>query len=58
MGVQARNEAESEPFDEVMSVLKAEVGAKMDTDLSVDNLKELVKRYKALIKSRTGNACL
>ena len=56
MGVQARNEAESEPFDEVMSVLKAEVGAKMDTDLSVDDLKELVKRYKALIKSRTGNA--
>ena len=56
MGVQARNEAESEPFDEVMGVLKAEVGAKMDTDLSVDDLKELVKRYKALIKSRTGKS--
>lgn len=56
MGVQARSEAESEPFDEVMSVLKAEVGAKMDTDLSVDDLKELVNRYKALIKNRTGKA--
>ena len=56
MGVQARTEAEAEPFDETMSKLKAEVGAKMDTDLTVDNLKELVKRYKALIKARAGKA--
>ena len=56
MGVQARTEAEAEPFDETMSKLKAEVGAKMDTDLTVDNLKELVKRYKALIKVRAGKA--
>lgn len=54
MGVQARTEAESEPFDEVMGELKAKVGAKLDTDLGVDDLRELVKRYKALIKSRTG----
>ena len=56
MGVQARTEAESEPFDEVMGELKAKVGAKLDTDLGVDDLRELVKRYKALIKSRTGKA--
>ncbi len=56
MGVQARNEAESEPFHVVMEHLKSEVGAKLDTDLSVDALKELVKRYKALIKERTGKS--
>lgn len=54
MGVQARTEAEHDPFHEVMDGLKKEVGAKMDTDLKVDDLKELVVRYKALIKSRAG----
>jgi len=54
MGVQVRNEQEHEPFDEVMSHLKKEVGVTEDTQLSEDNLRELVKRYKALIKERTG----
>jgi len=56
MGVQPRSEDEHEPFDEIMSHLKAEVGAETDTDLSADHLKELVKRYKALIRERTGSA--
>ena len=54
MGVQARTEAEHDPFHEVMEGLKDEAGAALDTDLSVENLRELVKRYKALIKSRTS----
>ena len=54
MGVQKRHENEHEPFDDVMDKLKDEVGAKQDTDLSEDNLKELVKRFKKLIKDRTG----
>jgi pyruvate,orthophosphate dikinase len=54
MGVQKRHENEHEPFDEVMDELKHEVGAKQDTDLSEDNLQELVKRFKKLIKERTG----
>ncbi len=53
MGVQARNESERDPFHEVMEGLKNEVGKKMDTELSVEDLQELVKRYKALIKERT-----
>ena len=54
MGVQKRSENEHEPFDEVMDHLKEEVGAKLDTELTEENLRELVKRYKALIKERTG----
>ena len=54
MGVQAANEAEAEPFHEVMEGLKREIGKSADTDLNVDDLKELVKRYKALIKSKVG----
>src|SRR3954470_18634223 len=56
MGVQKRHENEHEPFDEVMDHLKEEVGAKEDTDMSAENLQELVKRFKALIKERTGKA--
>jgi len=54
MGVQKRHENEHEPFDEVMDELKHEVGAKQDTDLNESDLQELVKRYKKLIKDRTG----
>ncbi|MDG2250445.1 MAG: pyruvate, phosphate dikinase [Gammaproteobacteria bacterium] len=53
MGVQARTEEEQEPFHEILDKLKKNLGATSDTDLSTDNLKELVKRYKALIAKRT-----
>src|SRR3954453_5109728 len=56
MGVQKRHENEHEPFDEVMDHLKEEVGAKEETDMSAEQLQELVTRFKALIKERTGKA--
>jgi pyruvate,orthophosphate dikinase len=54
MGVQKRHENEHEPFDEVMDGLKREVNAPDDTDLSEGHLRELVDRFKRLIKQRTG----
>ncbi|MCU0880123.1 MAG: pyruvate, phosphate dikinase [Pirellulaceae bacterium] len=54
MGIQKRHENEHEPFDEVMDQLKHEMHAKQDTDLTEAHLRELVKRYKKLIKERTG----
>jgi len=56
MGVQPRNEAEHEPFEEVMDHLKKELHKKEDTDLTGDDLKELVGRFKALIRKRTGKS--
>jgi pyruvate,orthophosphate dikinase len=56
MGVQKRHEHEHEPFDDVMDALKKEVKAKEDVDLSEEHLQELVKRFKKLIKDRTGKA--
>jgi pyruvate,orthophosphate dikinase len=53
MGVQAANQESHPPFDALMDTLKAELGKTLDTDLTADNLKELVKRYKRLIKTRT-----
>jgi len=52
MGVQAEDESAPDPFHEVMHHLKEELGKKLDTELSVEDLKELVKRYKALIKAK------
>jgi pyruvate,orthophosphate dikinase len=56
MGVQKRHENEHEPFDEVMDGLKHQLGVELDTDLSEEALRELIKRYLKLIKDRTGKA--
>ncbi len=56
MGVQAQHENEHEPFEEVMQALKNKVGVTQDTDLTAENLKELVANFKALIKKHTGNS--
>src|SRR5947207_7214334 len=57
MGVQKRAGEDHEPFEVVIHGLKherhhAEIE---DTKLNVDDLKELVTRFKALIKERTGD---
>ncbi|HZZ79317.1 MAG TPA: pyruvate, phosphate dikinase, partial [Gemmataceae bacterium] len=43
-----------EDFEHEISNLKKEKGVKLDTDLSTDDLKELVKRYKAVYKKDVG----
>lgn len=56
MGVQPESEDDHEPFDEVMDKLKKELKVENDNDLTADDLKELISRYKALIKKRTKGA--
>ena len=46
---------EHEEFEHEISKLKAEKNVKLDTDLTVDDLKELVKRYKAVYKKHVGD---
>ena len=56
MGVQKRAGEDHEPFEVVIERLKHERHHQdiEDTKLTVDDLKELVVRFKALIKERTG----
>ena len=56
MGVQKRPDEDHEPFETVIHELKHEryQGDIEDTKLSVDDLKELVARFKKLVKERTG----
>jgi pyruvate,orthophosphate dikinase len=43
-----------EKFEHELEKKKKEVGAKADVDLSAEDLKDLVKRYKELVKRETG----
>ncbi len=52
MGVTAATQESHDPFDALMDGLKHELHKTQDTQLTADDLKELVKRYKRLIKSR------
>ncbi|HVK09564.1 MAG TPA: pyruvate, phosphate dikinase [Gemmataceae bacterium] len=45
---------EHEEFEHEIHNLKIEKKVKLDTDLSADDLKELVKRYKAVYKKHVG----
>jgi pyruvate,orthophosphate dikinase len=58
MGVQKSPEEDHEPFEIVIESLKEQLFPGQqhveDTRIDVDGLKELVKRFKALVKERTG----
>ncbi|MDP2892416.1 MAG: pyruvate, phosphate dikinase, partial [Bacillota bacterium] len=41
-------------FERILEEVKKENGAKVDTELTADNLKEVVRRYKALYKKEKG----
>lgn len=47
---------ERERFESLLQRKKAEVGAALDTDLDPKALKELVQRFKALVREETGRA--
>ncbi|MBF0254524.1 MAG: pyruvate, phosphate dikinase, partial [Candidatus Omnitrophica bacterium] len=49
-------EIDHDHFEKMLSALKKERGARIDTDLKVDDLKELVKRYKEVVKRDSGKA--
>jgi len=57
IGVQKRANEDHEPFEVVISTLKEERyhdHEMEDTKLTVDDLKELIARFRALVKERTG----
>lgn len=56
LGVQKREGEDHEPFETVIEEFKHATYGKdiIDSDLTADDQKELVKRFKALVKDRTG----
>lgn len=55
MGLKPISKEDIDPFEEIIDARKKESGIKLDTEFVVDDLKELVRRYKAVIYERTGN---
>ena len=55
LGMKPKTKEDIDPFEEIMEELKEKKGIELDTDLDVDDLKELVKRFKAAVKERTGH---
>ncbi|MBN2765703.1 MAG: pyruvate, phosphate dikinase [Paludibacteraceae bacterium] len=55
LGMKPENKNDADPFEEIIEHLKEEKGVELDTDLTVDDLKELVARFKAAVKKQTGS---
>jgi pyruvate,orthophosphate dikinase len=55
LGMKPENKNDHDPFELIIEELKEEKGVKLDTDLTVNDLKELVARFKAVVKKQTGH---
>lgn len=54
LGLKPQNKTEIDPFEHIMEEMKHAKGVELDTQLDVNDLKELVKRFKKAVKERTG----
>src|SRR6056297_3776795 len=54
MGLKPESKEDVDPFQEIIEKVKEEKGVEKDIDLSVDDLKTLVKEFKSVIKKRLG----
>ena len=54
MGVQKQEGEDHDPFEAEIEAVKREAGVEKDLDLTADNFKVLVEKFKLLIKERTG----
>jgi len=54
LGMKPVNKNDIDPFEEIIEKVKEEKGVHLDTELSVDDLKELVAKFKAAVKKQTG----
>ena len=54
LGMKPQHKTDIDPFEAIMDKVKEEKGVKFDNELDVDDLKELVKRFKAAVKEYTG----
>ncbi len=56
LGLKPASKEDVDPFEEIIEEVKEEKGVINDTDLTTADLKELVKRFKAAVKEKTGHS--
>jgi pyruvate,orthophosphate dikinase len=54
LGMKPKSKADIDPFEEIMEKVKEEKGVKLDTELEVEDLQNLVKLFKGAVKDFTG----
>ena len=54
LGMKPKSKTDIDPFEAIMDQVKEEKGVKFDNDLDVEDLKNLVVRFKAAVKEYTG----
>ena len=54
LGMKPENKEDIDPFEAIIQKVKAQRGIKLDNEMTVDELKQLVKLFKEAIKTQTG----
>ena len=54
LGMKPASKEDHDPFEEIIDELKTARGVKNDTELTTEDLKELVAKFKAAVKKQTG----
>jgi pyruvate,orthophosphate dikinase len=55
LGLKPANKNDIDPFEEIIAQLKKEKGVELDNQLSVDDLKKMVSKFKAAVLKQTGH---
>ncbi len=55
LGMKPESKEDIDPFEQIMDEIKEAKGVENDTDLGVEDLKELVIKFKAAVKKSTGH---
>lgn len=54
LGMKPVNKEDIDPFEAIIEKVKKQRGIKLDNELNIDELKQLVQEFKAAIKEQTG----
>ncbi|HEB62238.1 MAG TPA: pyruvate, phosphate dikinase [Bacteroidetes bacterium] len=55
LGLKPESKEDIDPFEEILEKVKEQKGVELDTDLSTEDLKEIVTMFKDAIKKQTGH---
>jgi pyruvate,orthophosphate dikinase len=55
LGMKPESKEDIDPFEEIIEAAKEAKGVELDTELTVEDLKELVAKFKAAVKKVTGH---
>jgi len=55
LGMKPESKEDADPFEEIMDELKEARGVENDNELTVEDLQEMVEKFKAAVKKQTGH---